>query len=156
MANSDQDYVRRAQRFVQEYTQGLNVQDFRRLFDRDATHAYKVLARDQDPEQLPQDGFKRFFHRLRIVFLGLSYKLSPARRLLFVVSLLFVLVGLVSGPGIEFGNETIATLSATTSPTRTAPPTRSAATTTTSSGSPTAGWRFSWVTPAATASPPGC
>jgi hypothetical protein len=104
MSKAGQDYVRRAQRFVEEYTQGLNVQDFRRLFDQDATHAYKVLARDQD-EELPEEDFSRFFHRLRIFFLGLSYKLTPARRLLFVVSLLLVLMGLFAGPSFDLDGE---------------------------------------------------
>ena len=107
MTGADRDYVRRAQRFVHEYTEGLNVQDFRRLFDQDATHAYKVLARDQETQELPEEGVSRFFHRLRIVFLGLSYKLTPARRLLFVASLLLVLVGLITGPEIDVGGEKI-------------------------------------------------
>ena len=105
MSGSGQDYVGRAQRFVDDYTRGLNVQDFRRLFDQDATHAYEVLARDQKEDDLPEKGFSRFFYRLRIVFLGLSYKLTPARRLLFVVSLLLVLAGLVTGPELDFGGD---------------------------------------------------
>ena len=80
MSGAGQEYVRRAQRFVEDYTQGLNVEDLRRLFDQDATHAYKVLARDQEDSELPEEGFSRFLTRLKIVFLGLSYKLTPARR----------------------------------------------------------------------------
>jgi hypothetical protein len=106
MSETGHDYVSRAQRFVDEYTRGLNVQDFRRLFDQDATHAYKVLARDQEGDELPTDGFKRFFYRLRIVFLGLSYKLTPARRLLFVASLLMVLLGVFVGPSFDLDGET--------------------------------------------------
>ena len=105
MSESDQNYVGRAQRFVDEYTRGLNIRDFRRLFDQDATHAYKVLARDQDDDGLPEQEFSRFFHRLRIFFLGLSYKLTPARRLLFVVSLLLVLFGLFTGPSFDLDGE---------------------------------------------------
>jgi sigma-B regulation protein RsbU (phosphoserine phosphatase) len=101
MSEAGQDYVRRAQRFVEEYTQGLNVRDLRRLFDQDASHAYKVLARDQEGEELPEERLKRLFYRLRIVFLGLSYKLTPARRALFVVSLLLVLAGLFTGPAVN-------------------------------------------------------
>ena len=105
MRKAERNYVGRAQRFVQDYTQGLNVQDLRRLFDQDATHAYKVLARDQESEEPPQEGLQRFLHRLRILFLGLSYKLTPARRALFVVSLLLVLAGLVTGPTINLDGD---------------------------------------------------
>ena len=105
MTATGQDYVTRAQRFVDDYTRGLNVRDLRRMFDQDATHAYKVLARDQDEEELPEDGFKRFLRRMRILFLGLSYKLTPARRLLFVISLVLTLVGLFTGPSIGFESQ---------------------------------------------------
>jgi hypothetical protein len=66
----------------------------RRLFDQDAAEAYGVLVRDHSDVPEPKDGFHRFWHRLRIVFLGLSYKLTPARRLLFAASMVFLLVGL--------------------------------------------------------------
>ena len=107
MSEPGQNYVRRTRRFVEDYTQGLNVRDFRRLFDQDASHAYKVLARDQEDAGLPEDGFKRLLHRLRIVFLGLSYKLSPARRALFVVSLLLFVAGLVTGPSLDLGSDKV-------------------------------------------------
>ena len=107
MKTTGQEYAGRAQRFLDDYTRGLNVRDLRRLFDQDASHAYKVLARDQEGDELPEDGLKRFFTRLRIVFLGLSYKLTPARRLLFVASLLLVLFGIAAGPELDFGGDTV-------------------------------------------------
>ena len=105
MGMTGRDYMNRAQRFVGDYTRGLNIQDFRRLFDQDASHAYKVLARDQEGDALPDDGFKRLLHRLRIFFLGLSYKLTPARRLLFVVSLVLLLLGIFTGPNFDLQGE---------------------------------------------------
>ena len=105
MSGAGQEYVRRAQRFVEDYTQGLNVQDLRRLFDQDASHAYKVLARDQEESELPEEGFSRFLARVKILFLGLSYKLTPARRLLFVAALLLVLAGLFTGPRLAFDDQ---------------------------------------------------
>ena len=79
-------------RFVRDYTAGLRTQDLRRLFDRDAAEAYGVLTRDAaQPE--PAAGFRRFWHRVRIVFLGLSYKLTPARRLLFAAAMLAFVLG---------------------------------------------------------------
>jgi len=97
-----QQYVTQAQDFLREYTQGLNVRDLRRLFDQDAAHAYKVLTRDQDTDLEPQEAARKFFHRAKVVFLGLSYKLSPARRILFVLCLVFAILGLVSPTSFEF------------------------------------------------------
>jgi sigma-B regulation protein RsbU (phosphoserine phosphatase) len=97
-----QEYVQQARHFLREYTEGLNVRDLRRLFDQDAAHAYKVLTRDQENDVEPEEATRRFFHRAKIVFLGISYKLGPARRLLFVLCLLFALFGLISPPSFEF------------------------------------------------------
>jgi sigma-B regulation protein RsbU (phosphoserine phosphatase) len=85
----------RVKQFVRDYTAGLRSEDFRRLFNQDAARTYAVLARDHAQEREPAGRFKRFVHRVRIVFLGLSYKLSPARRILFAGSLLLVLIGLM-------------------------------------------------------------
>ena len=98
-----QKAVTQARRFVREYTHGLNVRDLRRMFDEDATHAYKVLIRDYDPQLEPAKSNRRFLYRAKIVFLGLSYKLSPARRILFLAALLFATLGLVNALDIDFG-----------------------------------------------------
>ena len=102
MQNRTQEYVHQARHFLREYTAGLNVRDLRRLFDQDATHAYKVLTRDRGETEEPEDPTKRFFHRVKVVFLGISYKLGPARRMLFVFCLLFAVLGLISPPSFEF------------------------------------------------------
>jgi len=99
---STHEYVQQARHFLREYTEGLNVRDLRRLFDQDATHAYKVLTRDQDTDEEPDSAPQRFFHRAKIIFLGISYKLGPARRMLFVLCLVFAIVGLVSPPTFRF------------------------------------------------------
>ncbi len=102
MQNRTQEYVQQARHFLRQYTEGLNVRDLRRLFDQDATHAYKVLTRDQDSTDEPEGPVRRFFHRAKIVFLGISYKLGPARRMLFVFCLFFAILGLISPPTFEF------------------------------------------------------
>jgi sigma-B regulation protein RsbU (phosphoserine phosphatase) len=102
---STHEYVQQARHFLREYTEGLNVRDLRRLFDQDATHAYKVLTRDQDTDDEPESAAKRFFHRAKIIFLGISYKLGPARRMLFVLCLVFAIIGLVSPPTFRFDSE---------------------------------------------------
>src|SRR3954454_23197291 len=88
--------IQRLRGFFQEYTRGLESRDFKRLFDRDAAQAYAVLTRDsQEPE--PRKRLRRFFFRARIAFLGISYKLSPPRRLLFGIAVLAFFFGLFSG-----------------------------------------------------------
>jgi hypothetical protein len=72
-------------------------EDLRRLFQRDAAEAWSVLTRDQPPGPAPQDGVSRLVVSARVFFLGLSYKLSPPRRLLFAAALVFAGFGLVGG-----------------------------------------------------------
>ena len=43
----------------------------------------------------PKERLKRFLYRAKLAFLGLSYKLTPARRMLFAVALLAFLLGFV-------------------------------------------------------------
>lgn len=81
-----------SRRFLREYTAGLRRNDLRRLFDRDASEAYAVLTRDQPAEAEPNGRIRRFFHRARLLFLGISYKLSPPRRMLFAAGLVFALL----------------------------------------------------------------
>jgi phosphoserine phosphatase RsbU/P len=95
-------YFRGTQRFLRDYTDGLNVQDLRRLFDRDAAEAYAVLARDQPAEE-PRTRVRRLLHRGRVVFLGISSKLTPARRLLFALSLVAAALGILNPGSIEIG-----------------------------------------------------
>jgi phosphoserine phosphatase RsbU/P len=81
--------------FFHSYTEGLSTREVRRLFDRDAAHAYSVLTREQEPGPEPEGSFERFFFRVRILFVGFSSKLSPARRLLFAAALVAALLGLI-------------------------------------------------------------
>jgi hypothetical protein len=88
-----QPFFARLQSFVRNYTAGMNSRDLQRLFQRDAANAYAVLTRDHVQEPEPKKGLKRLIHRTRLAFLGLSYKLTPARRLVFALALLFLLLG---------------------------------------------------------------
>jgi hypothetical protein len=78
-------WFQEAERFVRSYTEGMRESEFSRLFDRDAVRAFDVVTREHDREKEPEDEFWRFLHRVRIFFLGLSFKLSPPRRLLFAI-----------------------------------------------------------------------
>jgi phosphoserine phosphatase RsbU/P len=86
---------------VREYTAGVSGRDLRRLFDRDAAHAYAVLTREHAKEPEPR-GLRKYFVRARLSFLGLSYKLTPARRILFAASLLFFLFGFFEEPSVVY------------------------------------------------------
>jgi hypothetical protein len=86
----------RIETFVREYTAGLSTRELQRLFDRDAQNAYSVLTREHSLAPEPAGGLKLLLFRARVVFLGLSYKLTPPRRLLFAASLLFALVGVLN------------------------------------------------------------
>jgi len=97
-----QGAVERLHDFVREYTDGLNPRDVRRLFDRDAARAYAVLTREHSAEPEPKKGLKRVLFRAKLAFLGLSYKLTPPRRLLFAVSLLAFIFGLGSGANVLY------------------------------------------------------
>jgi hypothetical protein len=85
----------RIKAFYEEFTEGLTTEELRRLFGRDAAQVYRVLTREQDLSMEPAGRLKRFFFRVKVVFLGLSYKLTPARRVLFAVSIIAALVGLL-------------------------------------------------------------
>jgi hypothetical protein len=96
----------RVEQFVRDYTAGFNTRELRRLFNRDAAHAYAVLTREhaRDPEPA---GLRRYLFRFRLAFMGLSYKLTPARRFLFALSLLFFCVGFVQQPSIVYGGSAV-------------------------------------------------
>lgn len=97
--------INRMERFFQDYTAGLDTRDLRRLFDKDAIRAYAVLTREHEGTPEPKGSVGRLFYRARLAFLGLSYKLTPARRMLFAGSLLAFLVGLVQDPRVATSDD---------------------------------------------------
>jgi phosphoserine phosphatase RsbU/P len=99
--------VQRLRGFFQEYTQGLESRDLRRLFDRDAAQAYAVLTREHSREPEPEKRLRRLFFRARIAFLGLSYKLSPPRRLLFGISVLAFFFGFFGSASVVHHSRTL-------------------------------------------------
>ncbi|HPK65227.1 MAG TPA: SpoIIE family protein phosphatase [Thermoanaerobaculia bacterium] len=85
----------RFEQFVRDYTAGLRKEDVRQLFTREMAQTYAVLARDQDERAEPKRKVVRFFYRIRIVLLGLAFRLSPVRRLLFAVALLAGILAMI-------------------------------------------------------------
>jgi serine phosphatase RsbU (regulator of sigma subunit) len=88
------EWFRRAERYVRSSTEGFHGSEFRRLFDRDAVRAYDLVTREHDRDEEPASRFWRFLYRARILFLGLSYRLSPPRRVVFVLCIVFALWGM--------------------------------------------------------------
>ncbi len=96
-------YLNEARGFVRHYTAGLNVRDLKRMFGEDASKAYRVLSRDQDAPPEDGDEVAGFFRRTKIFFIGISQRLSPGRRLIFAVSVIATVLGLLGGKDLTFG-----------------------------------------------------
>ncbi len=84
----------RLRQFLQEYGEGVEARDLPRVLGRDATRAFQVLTRDHPEDDQPRKGLRRAWNTTKRLFLGLSYKLSPSRRLLFGGSVLLALLGI--------------------------------------------------------------
>ncbi len=85
---------KRWRRAFSEYTAGVEARQVPRVLGRDATRAFGVLTREQPDSEQHQKWFGRLWHQARALFLGLSAKLSPARRILFLVALVSLILGL--------------------------------------------------------------
>jgi hypothetical protein len=99
--------VQRVDSFFHNYAEGLGSREFRRLFDRDAAHAYAVLTREHAATPEPKGKIRLLIYRLRLGLVGLANKLSPARRSLFALALFFFFVGLIKEPSILFSNQVL-------------------------------------------------
>lgn len=83
---------REAHEFVRKYAGGVRSSDLQRLFEREAPDIYPVLTRDLEPP-VERRGLRRFLHHATRFFLGLSYQLSPLRRILFAAALVMAVAG---------------------------------------------------------------
>jgi|CXWL01.1.fsa_nt_gi hypothetical protein len=84
---------------VRDYAGGVFIGDLPRLWRQDWRRAYAILAGEPEGETAakpPRSRVRSFLHLTWRLFLRLSAKLSPPRRLLFVLCLLFTLLGLDS------------------------------------------------------------
>jgi serine phosphatase RsbU (regulator of sigma subunit) len=83
--------------FFDSYTKDLTAEDLQRLFTRDTRDAYKFLTRGRDADALARMKWhRRVIAEIRILFFAFTMKLSPARRVVFGVSLLLAFIGLVN------------------------------------------------------------
>lgn len=95
--------MRRFESFVRDYTAGVDERELRRLVDHDAPRVYSVLMRDRGETPPAGRGLKRRIWDVKLLFLSVSEKLTPARRLIFAGSLIAALWGLV---GLDFAVNT--------------------------------------------------
>ena len=86
-------FYRDAERFLRDYTRGLKASDVGRVFRREAVDAYRTLL-DDHGEGRATPGF---WQQVKVVFLALSYQLSPGRRMLFAAALVLGFLGLWDG-----------------------------------------------------------
>lgn len=84
----------RARGFLQDYAEGVSAGELKRLVDRDASRAYSVLMRDQPDPVAGRKGLRRLLVQAKLLFLSVSQKLSPGRRMLFAASLIAAALGL--------------------------------------------------------------
>lgn len=80
-------------RLVRAFADGVDSKSVQRMFDREATQAFDVLSGGRKKDLHSNDPVA-IATAVRDVFLGLAFKLSPPRRMLFVAALLTPLFGL--------------------------------------------------------------
>ncbi len=82
--------------FLREYTRDLTSEELRTLFTRDAVDAYRFFTKGLDAEVLARMSWpKRAWTQARLAVIAFAFKLSPARRMVFGLGLLFTFVGLL-------------------------------------------------------------
>src|SRR5690349_24807558 len=82
--------------FISRYTQDLTSEDLGKLFTRETPEAYRFFARGINTAEL--DGlpwYQRCIKYAQGFFLAFTMRLSPARRLMYGVSLAFSVTGLL-------------------------------------------------------------
>jgi len=83
-------------KFFDDYTHGLTSQDVQRLFTRDAPEAYRFFTRGLDLEYIKRlPWYKRWWIYTRELFVRFSMRLTPARRVLYGLSVFLTLIGLM-------------------------------------------------------------
>jgi phosphoserine phosphatase RsbU/P len=86
----------RARSFYDMYARDLTAEDVGRLFTRDTPDAYRYFVRGVDAEALKHlPWYKRWFQQARHFLIAFSLRLSPARRAMFAISVVFALIGLI-------------------------------------------------------------
>jgi serine phosphatase RsbU (regulator of sigma subunit) len=86
---------RRTSELLDVYTKDVTSRDFTRIFTRDAPDAYRALAGSVADGQRRGPWPSRIVREIRAFLIAFGLKLSPARRALFGLAIVFALLGLV-------------------------------------------------------------
>jgi phosphoserine phosphatase RsbU/P len=96
MPQSTSEAGSRPSRFYEPYTRDLSRGDFQRLFTHDARDAYRFYSRDIDRRAIDAMPWHRRIPALaRHLFAAFTLKLSPARRIVYIVALVLAVLGLM-------------------------------------------------------------
>ena len=82
--------------WTRDLARDVSAEDLQRLFTHDTREAYRFFARGLDEERLAREPiWRRILLRVRQVFVAFTLKLSPARRSLYLISLVVALIGVI-------------------------------------------------------------
>jgi sigma-B regulation protein RsbU (phosphoserine phosphatase) len=82
--------------WTRDIARDVTAEDLQRLFTHDTRDAYKFFSRGLDEDTLAkQPWWRRLALRVRQVFVAFTLKLSPARRSLYLISLVVALIGVM-------------------------------------------------------------
>jgi serine phosphatase RsbU (regulator of sigma subunit) len=82
--------------WTRDIARDVTAEDLQRLLTHDTWDAYRFFTRGLDEDQLAKEGWwRRQLLRMRQVFTAFTLKLSPARRLLYLISLVIALIGVL-------------------------------------------------------------
>ncbi|CAN5873758.1 hypothetical protein BH18ACI5_BH18ACI5_23990 [soil metagenome] len=87
---------KRARDIYDMYARDLSQEDLQRLFTHDTRDAYKFFTRGVDQDQLAKlPWWKAFPERVRQIFVAFTMRLPPARRALYLASIIIALLGII-------------------------------------------------------------
>jgi serine phosphatase RsbU (regulator of sigma subunit) len=82
--------------WTRDIARDVSAEDLQRLFTHDTAEAYRFFARGLDEERIAHEPFwRQLLLRFRQVFVAFTLKLAPARRSLYLISLVVALIGVL-------------------------------------------------------------
>jgi len=82
--------------WTRDVARDVSADDLQRLFTHDTFEAYRFFSRGIDEDRLAREPWwRRQLLRVRQVFIAFTLKLSPARRSLYLISLVVALIGVL-------------------------------------------------------------
>jgi phosphoserine phosphatase RsbU/P len=82
--------------WTRDIARDVTAEDLQRLLTHDTRDAYRFFSRGLDEDQLAKEAWwRRQLLRIRQVFVAFTLKLSPARRSLYLISLVVALIGVM-------------------------------------------------------------